>query len=413
MGESRNNGTLTAIQRKKRDGASWAVERVATHEAARVRKATGSSCVVTSGNSRPGNQAHNEYFLCLKDSPPVPWQQRPQYRGGLTYLDGALQALDALIGARNLTFFVTRDEKQLPRYGHDVVAVVIGDEWARPPLYADRVRATFKEYGANLTRPRFDIANPGLSLLTAMQYTRNLAARVPSAVRARASAASPSPLPVVPIPLGYFNQVALPTRPLEERDVDVSFAGSVEHEPYGRFSLRRFTGTAKSRSRAAMLRALDRFSALHPQYRCDVGVTTSYYSSANTEAENYSERLMRARICLCPRGMSLETYRYFEAMRYGCIVIAEELPDHWFYHGSPAIDVRRWELLDEILASLLSDRRRMQQLHEESLRWWIDVCSENALGLYMAQLIDPSLANSHIADPSFQSRATAFHRSTP
>lgn len=92
---------------------------------------------------------------------------------------------------------------------------------------------------------------------------------------------------------------------------------------------------------------------------------------------------MDAKVCLAPRGGSVETYRYFEALRYGCVVITEPLPPTWFYRGSPAVVVKRWRQLPAVLASLLDDPAGLAQRHRASLAWWRDRCSEDALAAYL------------------------------
>jgi len=337
----------------------------------------------------------NVHVFCPRAGPRVPWADRPhRLRAGFAYLDGALRALESEIGPQGLTFFIkqvtieSRDLTSLPRYGNDVVAILVGDEWARPIHFGSRVRAAFKEYGVTLARPDgISLADPIRSLLSAAQFSRNLAVRTPLLLRSLHGAAVRHGPPAVPIPLGYLNQRELPIRPFDQRDVDVCFAGSVAHERYRTLSPQRVAGTVKSRSRAAMLNALERFRARNPRCRIDVGLTASYRSSADGDMGEYADRLMRARICLCPRGMSLETYRYFEAMRYGCIVIAERCPDHWFYRESPAIVVNEWTRLEGVLSDLLGDPDRMRRVHAASLTYWTEVCSERALAKYMAGIL--------------------------
>ena len=49
---------------------------------------------------------------------------------------------------------------------------------------------------------------------------------------------------------------------------------------------------------------------------------------------------MDARVCLAPRGASVETFRVLEGLRAGCVVVGERLPGHWFYDGAPVIQLR-------------------------------------------------------------------------
>ena len=92
---------------------------------------------------------------------------------------------------------------------------------------------------------------------------------------------------------------------------------------------------------------------------------------------------MDTKICLVPRGSSLETFGLFEAVRYGCIAICEKLPRRWYYEGLPAIRIERWNQLEGIVDDLLGNPERLEPLHQEALRYWQTACSEEVLGRYM------------------------------
>ena len=80
--------------------------------------------------------------------------------------------------------------------------------------------------------------------------------------------------------------------------------------------------------------------------------------------------MMDAQVALVPRGTAAESYRLFEAWRYGSIVICEPLPPRPFLQGAPVITVDSWQELEGALLSLLADPGRQHELHEASLRWW-------------------------------------------
>jgi len=112
------------------------------------------------------------------------------------------------------------------------------------------------------------------------------------------------------------------------------------------------------------------------------------------EAE-YSQRLMDSKICLAPRGTSLETFRYYEGLRYGCVVLTEEQPPHWFYSDAPAIVVDHWDELPSLIPYLLAHPNVLQQKHREALDWWEHVASEEACTDYMVDCIETQLQSSH------------------
>jgi len=104
---------------------------------------------------------------------------------------------------------------------------------------------------------------------------------------------------------------------------------------------------------------------------------------------------MDTKICLSPRGTHLETYRLCEGMYYGCVVIAEEQPDHWFSHSSPAFIIKDWKKLPALLDELLENPQRLAELQQASLDYWDSTLAPNAIANHLQQCLQslsPSLA---------------------
>src|SRR5215218_2221812 len=142
-----------------------------------------------------------------------------------------------------------------------------------------------------------------------------------------------------------------------------------------------------------MVTVLNKIKEEHPDLKVKSFITSGFGTASGLDATSYSQEMMKTKICLVPRGASLETFRFFEALRYGCIVITEALPSRWFYDGSPAVQVHDWSDLEKILKRLIQDEDLMQRKHYESLEWWRTKCSEGAVGAYIARKLN-SLMNS-------------------
>ena len=340
----------------------------------------------------------NTYYLCFPPhwkKEPLAWNPyepcpEPKRYARTTYLGGAFQVMERHLAHTGLTFYLTPDLGGLPSYGPDIVAVVQEDEAARIPAYVHKVRATFKCYGTKPARPPGLLVRPTFqNLLAHIQFLRNSARRLPGRLRyARQQRRDGVGPPIYTIPLGYANQHTLPVKPIDARAVDVFFAGSVTHKCYPAWSLKRWFGTPKDLARRQMLAGLEWATQRLPGLNVDLRLQSNFRDSINASAAAYSEGMMNARICLVPRGASLETYRFFEAMRYGCVTISEALPRHWFYEDTPAIQVMHWRELPDILASLLADPDGLRARHEATLVWWQDRCSEAALGRYFAEKLN-------------------------
>jgi hypothetical protein len=319
------------------------------------------------------------YFLDLPgESSPRPWDphQGPHpERADTRYFGAAFVVMEPLLAEPDLDVYLTWDWRRLPAYGDRVVAVLLGDEVGRLPRYADRVRAVFKCYGTHPLRGAGGLAQYGIRWLRWLPSGAGYAL-----MRARGR----DPAPVVTIPLGTYNQVDLPLVPIEQRPVDLFFAGSVEHGP----GLRHRLASPKARTRREMLNAVERLRGSRPGVRADIRVTPSFDASVAGSAEENSRGLMDAKVCLAPRGTSVETWRLFEGLRAGCVVIGDRLPPHPFYTGAPVLQLDRWSQLDVVLDPLLDGSGELGRLHRASLAWWQEHCSEQALGRFMAKRLN-------------------------
>lgn len=285
------------------------------------------------------------------------------------------------------TFVFTRSVDELPaKFDHtpNLVVFVMGDEWARVPTYAHRVHAIFKAPGQHMKLAthykwwRFNF-------MTTVQYVRQHLKRFPRYYRDTSRN-------VFAIPYGYYR---LPRRhdvtPINDRSLDASFTGSIDHKK----ALGGLVKTSKVLSRERMVAVVNQW-AENRSYKIDVKLS-SFFPKAKDKPEHddYPTILMDTKICLSPRGTHLETYRLCEGMYYGCVVIAEEQPDHWFAANSPAIIVNDWNTLPEILDNLLQNPDKLAQAQQASLDYWDNTLAPTSVARYLKQSLDtlsPKLA---------------------
>ena len=353
----------------------------------------------------------NAYYICLQGSnDPIVWnvsndlsdlkQKLKQFNlnyNGFCYFLKVFEIIEESTSIKNFVFYITwSDLDRLPSYGSNVVAIVLGDEWCRIPKYCNRVRAVFKCYGTSLTLGCNPLLEPShLNIMTLFNFIRVWTLGLPYRLNYvflklkneqvdKAKIAS-----VYDIPLGYFNQLDLPIKAIEDRLHDVSFAGSVEQWVNSVWSWKYWLKFPKTIARKKMVSAIDYIRQKNPNIDFELTINSHFGASRAADARSYSEKLMDTKICLVPRGTSLETYRFFEAIRYGCIVVTEALPSRWFYDDSPAIKINDWSELAEILDKLIDNRSLMKKKHQESLDWWKTKCSEIAVADYIAQKLKP------------------------
>ncbi len=337
----------------------------------------------------------NRYLIDVCDGAgPRPWDPREladPVRLDCVFFGRVLQALERRLMRGGRTFVLTWDVERMPGAGPDVVAVVLGDEGARRPRYADAVEAVFKCYGA---RPWISAAGlrppTALGALILLEDLRRRARAVSDDVgRMRAARGTGGAGQVYPLPLGYYNQLDLEPVPFARRPTAVVFAGSVDVPQRARRGLGRALRPPRVVARSQMLAALEDFRRAHPDQEVDVGITAGFSSVRRDAAREYSQRLMNARICLAPRGGSVETFRFFEALRYGCVVVGERLPPTWFYTGAPMVTLDDWRTLPELLEEMLcGDPAALARRHAAALAWWQERCSEEAVAAYMAERLN-------------------------
>lgn len=191
-------------------------------------------------------------------------------------------------------------------------------------------------------------------------------------------------------PLGYHQDVPLlPMRPINDRIFNVFFSGNLNRN---RISLYKELSTLRIVPNYLYERTIVRIMNIMPKDRSKSFIS-SYIQFTDgfrkgITGKDYASILQNSKIAICPPGFhSHETFRHFEAMRAGCIVVTKELPDTCFYKNSPFVILKNWNELRPTITQLLKDPQRMRDIHLKTLDWWANVCSENAVANYMVDKI--------------------------
>jgi len=321
----------------------------------------------------------------------IPWNlfETKIIHPNCVYFGKVFRIMEQHLNIDGLVFYLTWNLKKLPSYGKNVVAVLLGDEYCRVPMYAHKVLAVFKCYG---TRPALG-CNPffkpsHLKFMSLIRFQRNLLVRLPGLLNYKLqqfkSSGNQKNALIYDIPLGYYKQLELPVKDIESRDYDIYFAGSMVQKKFTITSWKYWVKVPKTLSRENLVSSMQKIKSSISDFKVELFLTKGFHATGEEEVKSYSHNMMNTKICPVPQGTSLETYRFFEAMRYGCIVVAESSPSRWFYDGSPAITIDNWSSLEQIVPELLEDRQLMRKKHQESLDWWKTKCSETAVGEYIA-----------------------------
>jgi hypothetical protein len=305
------------------------------------------------------------------------------------YLCQVLRALREYLPDVPLRFYVTDSWKELPSYGRNVYAILRDCGAYYFPEYADEVGGVFKVHPL-LPYASFGSGSLRLELSTALRFAKDAVVWANTymnyLLRRRGKTSRHVPK-IHSIPLGYGRQKNVLTDLDEPRRYDLSFSGSVaSRESFG-LSLKGAMGAPKTLSRRRMIVAARELQRRRPDLRIALRFTGDFSGSLADDGTEYSRTLAMSKIALVPRGDVFESFRYFEAMRSGCAVVCEPQPALWFYKNSPAVVLRDWSHLGDVVSTLLATPGMVGQLQSASLDHWNDVCSEKAVARFMAERI--------------------------
>ncbi|AKP50111.1 glycosyltransferase family 47 protein [Cyclobacterium amurskyense] len=199
---------------------------------------------------------------------------------------------------------------------------------------------------------------------------------------------------VFPLALGYVNAVPeFPNKPINKRKYNVFFRGNLNMNRidfYRIFSKWGFIlPSEKILTHDYYRKFLLKLGSDFSSFFSNSIVIFNNGFKAGFSPEKYGEVLADSKIVLCPKGYFMtECFRHFEAMRAGCVIISEPLPDTPFYANSPLIQVNNWEKGCDIAQELLKDEAKLEEIHRKTLAWWEEKCSEHATAQYIVAKIE-------------------------
>nr|MBI1232848.1 hypothetical protein [Cytophagales bacterium] len=198
---------------------------------------------------------------------------------------------------------------------------------------------------------------------------------------------------VFPFPLGCVNKVpSFNVKPTNQRKYNLFFRGNLNVNRLDFYrAVSRLSFILPSKRlishplyRRFLLWIRSDFSRLYPD---SIIIFNSKFKEGFS-VYKYGQVLAESKIVLSPNGFtSPECFRLYEAMRAGCVVIAEKLPDVVFYKDSPIIQVANWKVGLKTANELLKDSEQLSMLQEKTIEWWNTVFSEKATASYMLEKI--------------------------
>jgi hypothetical protein len=338
----------------------------------------------------------------LREIAPPPWTDAlpAEFRYPYDVLEQALPA----VSAQGLRFYLTKEAYFLPEYGRDVVAVLLQEERCKTPVYGRHVRAVLRNLHSTPFlgyRPRAALTG-GFTRLEAVltfEFLRDCyTSRRSRYALKHPPEALPAPVRATPLvihlPLGYHSQQELPQVPMAERSLDTFFVGQVsEVIPPG--SYRRYLSSSKIQARKQIWGVLQELKK-EGRWNMDLGdraadqnaaagQTTAGQTVGGAAFSSYSEKMMQSRICVAPRGSMADTFRSFEGLRAGCLVVANPLPkDRFLYPKAPLLIVDHWREVRGILERYARSVDALEDWRARSLGWWDEYLRPEVVGASVA-----------------------------
>lgn len=184
-------------------------------------------------------------------------------------------------------------------------------------------------------------------------------------------------------PLGYANGDELPIIPIQNRKYNVFFMGQLGRNRMSLFKTFSHTNWIPTDILLLLKQLLPKdFSSTFP--KSIIKFTTGFGSGLNRD--EYNKVLYNSKIVICPYGaVTPETFRHYEAMRAGCVIITLKMPEVFPFQNAPIIQLNNWDELVPTIKSLLEDQSKLENFHAATLDWWRTKCSEDAVARYVIE----------------------------
>ncbi len=175
-------------------------------------------------------------------------------------------------------------------------------------------------------------------------------------------------------PLGFNKKhKKLVNRSIKDRPIDVFFAGHM----------------ASSNRQHYMNKVIEFFHNMPSNKRPNIDFNISRGFNMGLDAETYSNKLHQSKIVVCPAGnVSMETFRHYEAMRSGAIIVSPNLPQTKIYKDAAICQVDDWDAnVGGVIMELLSDLDMLQLVQERQQQTYNNRFTAKSVAKYINELL--------------------------
>lgn len=181
------------------------------------------------------------------------------------------------------------------------------------------------------------------------------------------------------LPLGYNGNIIIKNEHIQDikrvtdRSIDVFFAGHMSSQNRYNNMIKNIDFLTKSDSRK--------------KYNFDFNITKGFMQGF--KGPQYYDKLYNSKIAFCPPGnISTETYRWYESMMCGCVIVCPKMPRTKIYNDLPVIQVTNFETdAARVVLELLKDKTRLQELQQKNIEYWSKHYDQELVAAYIASKI--------------------------
>lgn len=186
-------------------------------------------------------------------------------------------------------------------------------------------------------------------------------------------------------PLGYANGERRDIQHINDRKINVFFSGALNRSRVGLYKA--LSGLEYIPENLLLLTKRWLPTNLSSSFPDSKILFTSGFASGLTQS-GYNDLLYSCKIALAPHGfVNPETFRHYEAMRAGCVVVSLKMPPIRMYKNSPIVQLESWKQLDAKVTELLEDSERLAALQTDTLMYWENNCTEQSTARYVADTL--------------------------
>ena len=114
-------------------------------------------------------------------------------------------------------------------------------------------------------------------------------------------------------------------------------------------------------------------------------------SETRVSVREYSDFLNNTKVSLClPGNFSPETFRFYESMKIGCIVVSATMPANGLYRSHPGVQLNQIDDVDQVaetLQSILETSEEHDAMQVRSLEAWESHYSPQAVAAAIKQAV--------------------------